>query len=58
MKRNEIPDICRKCTNMRAWSLDMGGNHDYDCRVKPTSMVGKEDCDKFEMSNKEINKWE
>lgn len=48
MKRNEIPYPCVKCIYMRAWSLDVGGDHDYACTKKPPSKYGEKDCDDFE----------
>ena len=48
MKIKDIPYPCMNCYNMRAWSLDMGGNHDFACTKKPSSEYGKRDCDKYE----------
>jgi len=48
MKRNEISYPCVKCIYMRAWSFDMGGDHDYACIKKPPSKYGEKDCDDFE----------
>ena len=48
MKRKNIPCPCIYCSNMRAWSLDMGGDHDFTCKKKPPSEYGKSECDKYE----------
>ena len=53
MKQEEIPTKCRDCIYMRAWSLHMDGNHEYDCRKKPSSMVGSPDCDCYESVKRE-----
>jgi len=47
MKRSEIPCPCNSCSNMKAWSLYMDGNHDYTCTKKPSSMWGNPNCNKF-----------
>ena len=48
MKRNEIPYPCNRCYNMRAWDLQMNGDHDYTCTRKPPSKYGDPECDRFE----------
>lgn len=48
MRREKIPAKCQNCIYMRAWSIRMDGNHEYDCRKKPRSMVGNPDCEWFE----------
>lgn len=48
MKRKEIPEKCRGCYHMRAWSIHMDGDHEYGCRKLPVSMVGDPNCDMYE----------
>lgn len=59
MKRNEIPYPCNRCYNMRAWDLQMNGDHDYTCTRKPPSKYGDPECDRFEEIEEErkTGKW-
>lgn len=54
MKRHEIPRPCITCCNIRAWSLDMGGDHDFTCTEKPPSEYGKIECDKYEPFGEDV----
>lgn len=31
IKFNEFPEQCQRCSNLRTFSLDMSGNHNYMC---------------------------
>ena len=44
MKFNELPKHCMDCIYLKAWSLDMGGNHGMTCK-KGSWNFKKEKCD-------------
>ena len=43
---DEISNMCRRCSHLACWDLDMGGKHKYSCRVQPPD-VGLT-CSKFQ----------
>lgn len=56
-KFNEFPEQCQHCSNLKTFSLDMSGNHDYMCHDYLIHMYRKSNCpyysDKNEFSEKE-----
>lgn len=51
MKLKDISSECQRCANLKAWNINMNGEHDYCCKCKPSKLVCKEfhteHCDKF-----------
>lgn len=52
IKFNELPKHCMDCIHLKAWSLDMGGNHGMTCK-KGSWNFKKEKCDMRETEFKE-----
>ena len=48
----DIHSECQRCTNLKAWSIHMNGDHDYCCRCRPSGFISKdlhqEPCERFE----------
>ena len=47
MKAKEIPRPCNTCMHMKAWNMNMSGDHDFSCSKKPSSKYGCLECDKY-----------
>ena len=47
MKAKEIPRPCNTCMHMKAWNMNMSGDHDFSCSKKPRPKWGDPECDKF-----------
>lgn len=43
---DEISNMCKRCSHLACWDLDMGGNHKYRCRVQPPNVWPT--CSKFQ----------
>lgn len=56
-KFNEFPEQCQHCSNLRTFSLNMSGDHDYMCHNYLIHMYKKSNCpyysDKDNFSEKE-----
>jgi hypothetical protein len=47
MRFNDLPEKCKSCQHLKAWSLDMGGNHGMTCR-KGSKNLKKKECEEYE----------
>ena len=48
MKKQNIPSRCQDCVNLKAWSLDMSGNHEYTCSNRsPAFKKADEPCGSY-----------
>ena len=58
MKLEDIHEECKNCIFLRAFSVYMGGNGDYICRIKPLRSMDKnshrEPCDAFVRDENEV----
>jgi hypothetical protein len=58
MRVNDLHERCKTCQNLKAWGLDMGGNHLITCK-KSSWNLEKEECEEYEAEEAdEDNEWE
>lgn len=50
MRYNDLQDKCKGCEHMKAWSLDMGGNHGCMCKKHQLEYFNKrtDECTEYQ----------